>query len=229
MQLDRRYIKNVPGEIVTGKSYIIDDKEVISRPGAEIFNRDVNIATGYYSHAEGSYTTASGYASHAEGSSHALSSYSHAEGLNTTASHQGSHAEGFKTTASGNSSHSEGSNTTASGDFSHAEGYHTVASGRWQHVQGKHNIEDTEDKYAHIVGNGISNTKPSNAHTVDWSGNGWFAGKISQEGTPTEDKDVINKAYLETRLSGISIVKKTQAEYDALETKDPNTMYLIIG
>ena len=41
--------------------------------------------------------------------------------------------------------------------------------------KGKYNIEDTSDKYAHIVGNGESDTARSNAHTLDWDGKAWFA------------------------------------------------------
>ena len=58
-----------------------------------------------------------------------------------------------------------------------AMGY-TVANGADQFVQGKYNVKDTENKYAHIIGNGTSDTARSNAHTVDWSGNAWFAGDI---------------------------------------------------
>lgn len=48
-----------------------------------------------------------------------------------------------------------------------------------QHVQGKYNIKDTEEKYAHIVGNGTYNYQTyspaeSNAHTLDWEGNAWY-------------------------------------------------------
>lgn len=50
-------------------------------------------------------------------------------------------------------------------------------------AQGKYNIVDVETNvegtYAHIVGNGTSNTSRSNAYTLDWSGNGTFAGTVS--------------------------------------------------
>lgn len=62
-----------------------------------------------------------------------------------------------------------------------AIGHGTIASGEAQHVQGKYNVEDTEGRYAHIVGNGESDTARSNAHTIDWDGNAWFAGYV--EGT----------------------------------------------
>ena len=32
--------------------------------------------------------------------------------------------------------------------------------------------------YAHIVGNGINADYRSNAHTLDWDGNAWFAGNV---------------------------------------------------
>lgn len=66
----------------------------------------------------------------------------------------------------------------ANGDFSVAEGTYTRASSKYQHVQGKYNIEDSSNIYAHIVGNGTSDTARSNAHTLDWSGNAWYAGSI---------------------------------------------------
>lgn len=136
-------------------------------------------ASGMRSHAEGHNTTASETSSHAEGSDTTASgTSSHAEGYNTTASGISSHAEGSDTIASGISSHTEGSNTTASGTSSHAEGNRTIARGISQHVQGKYNVEDTENKYAHIVGGGTSNTERKNIHTLDWEGNAVFAGDV---------------------------------------------------
>lgn len=126
--------------------------------------------------------------------------YSHAEGDSSTASGYASHAEGSTTTASGVNSHAEGDYTTASGASSHAEGYGSKASSQFQHVQGKYNIEDKERKYSHIVGNGAGDAKRSNAHTLDWKGNGWYAGKLSQEGTPTEDKDLTTKKYVDDNI-----------------------------
>ena len=154
-------------------------------------------ASGYASHAEGDNTVASGNQSHAEGERTEASGYnSHAEGYKTVASNTLSHAEGNSTKASGYASHAEGDNTVASGNQSHAEGYNTISSSESQHVQGRYNIEDTENKYAHIVGNGTASTR-SNAHTLDWNGNAWFAGKLTQEGTPTDDKDLITKKYFD--------------------------------
>ena len=113
----------------------------------------------------------------------AIGSNSHAAGYNTTASGNGSHAEGTNTTASGIDSHAEGDGATASGNCSHAEGWRTTASSRYQHVQGKFNVEDSSNKYAHIVGNGTSESARSNAHTLDWNGVPWFKGRPQFGGT----------------------------------------------
>lgn len=114
---------------------------------------------------------------------------SHAEGYNATAQGYYSHAEGHNTTASGYNSHAEGYSTTAEGDYSHVEGYNTTASGGCSHVQGKCNIEDTSNIYADIIGNGASTTARSNAATVDWEGNAWFAGDVYTGSTSGTNKD----------------------------------------
>ena len=157
--------------------------------GSFSMGRKANSVVGNYSHAEGYNTTASSYGSHAEGYSTISSGkYSHAEGFDTTASADYSHAEGYSTTASGNTSHTEGFETIASGLYSHAEGYYTRAYGAYQHVQGKYNISDSQDKYAHIVGNGISFSASSNAYTLDWKGVPWFKGR-PQFGGKAQDQD----------------------------------------
>lgn len=141
---------------------------------------------GECSTAEGFNTTASGR-------------ISHAEGYYTTASNYCSHAEGFNAVASGDTSHAEGCNTVADGFSSHAEGYNTVASGRYQHVQGKYNIEDG-NVYAHIVGNGTSSA-PSNAHTLDWEGNAWFAGDVY---VGANNRVLTTKEYVDDKLLEVS-------------------------
>ena len=166
-------------------------------------------ASGFASHAEGESTTASGTSSHAEGNNTTASGiYSHAEGNNTIASSYNTHAEGCYTVASGHSSHAEGKNTKANGAYSHAEGNYTIASSENQHVQGKYNIEDTANTYAHIVGNGTSDGARSNAHTLDWNGNAWFKGKVSIDDTPTEDKDLVTKKYVDDKTEILPVANK---------------------
>ena len=128
---------------------------------------------------------------------------SSAVGMEVQASGTAAHAEGYGVRAAGNFSHAEGSFTGALKEDSHAEGYSTIAASMYQHVQGKNNIEDNLDKYAHIVGNGEDENSRANAHTLDWEGNAWFAGKLSQEGTPTEDKDLATKKYVDDKVSSL--------------------------
>lgn len=110
----------------------------------EVFNlvdsQTSNVASGSYSHAEGSSTTASGDNSHAEGS-------------NTIASGNHAHAEGYYTTAYGSASHSEGSHAQATGNYSHAEGVSVLAYGEGSHAEG-HGVQNRGaiGNYSHIEG-----------------------------------------------------------------------------
>lgn len=128
---------------------------------------------------------------------------SHAEGMYVTSSGNCSHAEGNLTKATGDGSHAEGGGTIASGNCSHAEGNLTRASSEYQHVQGKYNIEDTANKYAHIVGNGTDDNNRSNAHTLDWQGNAWYSGKVTTGAAPVEDMDLTTKKYVDDKVASL--------------------------
>ena len=150
----------------------------------EIFNDyENNVASAYYSHAEGYKTTAN-------------APYSHAEGMETVASNPSCHAEGSGTTASGNCSHAENTGCIASGSNSHAEGYHTIARGEHSHASGSHTIAGMEvfalgrynkkaEDVALVVGNGWGNDSHeyrSDALTLDYSGNLHISGKLTADG-----------------------------------------------
>lgn len=154
--------------------------------------------------ANGKITSPSGI--HAEGYKNTIgykASNSHIEGYLCTATGEIVHVEGYGSTAEGNYSHAEGRNTLSKGAYSHAEGreakavgatshaegHGTIANGKVQHAQGKWNIAMGEN-YAHVVGNGdgedivdgngkIIEKHRSNAHTLDWNGNAWFAGNVT--------------------------------------------------
>lgn len=181
-------------------------------------------ASGDMSHAEGGFTDAIGQSSHAEGNStDAVGDYSHAEGSNTTSYGSCAHVEGkssngvyssyvthessdediisyWKDTykcsiAKGEASHVEGKDNLAIGVCTHVEGTTNLALSAYQHVQGRYNLEDTEGRYAHIVGNGANDSttnwkeKRSNAHTLDWNGNAWYQGNVYVGGTNQDDAD----------------------------------------
>ena len=194
------------GKDVTGTKYTINGKDYTARSGAEIFNNYTdNKAVGEYSHAENKSVAVGDY-SHAEGKDTTASGqYSHVEGIFANALSEASHSEGISTTASGKYSHAEGAWTIASGNESHAEGRYTKASSSYQHVQGKYNIEDTEGKYAFIIGNGTSDTERSNAFAIDWNG-------LIYQNNSTDGVDI-------TRLVGKNLTGNTyvidEVEYPA--------------
>lgn len=119
--------------------------------------------------------------------------------------------QSLSSTASGIWSHAEGDNTTASGRASHAEGIDTTASGWYQHAQGKYNISDTTS--AHIVGNGTSTSKRSNAHTLDWNGNAWFAGDVYVGSTSGVNKDEGSKKLVTVDEMNEAIAAAIQAAF----------------
>ena len=173
-----------------GESYYVDGENYTGQEGAIVLNKETNKAIGKHSVAEGYYTTAIGDYSHAEGyDTTAIESYSHAEGIRTKAS-WGSHAEGTDTETRGYNSHAEGGYTLAAGSYSHAEGFQTIVNKSYQHVQGKFNVIDNNS--SHIVGNGTYDAR-SNAHTLDWNGNAWFAGDVYTGSTSGTNKDAGSK------------------------------------
>ena len=139
-------------------------------------------ASGNNSHAEGNNTTASGHYSHAEGNfTTSAGGYSHAEGNYAQTGEDGTyaHAEGSNTKALKTGAHAEGNYTEANAVFAHTEGYYTKAGSPYQHVRGKYNIVDENNTYSTIIGNGDADTNRRNIYTMDWEGNGWYAGNIT--------------------------------------------------
>ena len=178
---------------------------------------------GQGAHSEGIRTAAIGPGAHAEGKavteplgadgklqswnknaglSIAEGEASHIEGIHT---HTGpdahaAHAEGELTEAKGASAHAEGKETQAIGEASHAEGIGTIANGIGQHVQGKYNEVDENDDYAHIIGNGNNHHERSNAYTLDWEGNAWFAGNIETKNIKAEKVEATNGEFAQASI-----------------------------
>ena len=106
----------------------------------------------------------------------------------------GSFSQNQKTgTEIGTKSHAEGYQCTASSNFSHAEGCGCTAQGRNQHIKGKYNIASgtsnsiVDSDYAHIVGNGTSDSKRSNTRTLTCSGVPWYQGRPQFGGTAMDN------------------------------------------
>ena len=107
-------------------------------------------------------------------------------------------------------------NLLVSGNCGQAFGFGVQSLSNYQMVHGKDNISDSNSTYAHIVGNGTSDSARSNAYTLDWQGNGTFAGTVSsssgadyaeyfewKDGNPNNEDRV---GYIVT-LDGDKIVK----------------------
>jgi hypothetical protein len=153
-----------------------------------------NLGLGDASHVEGSNNLTQGGASHAEGTNtKAIGAQSHAEGYNTQALDAQAHAEGNGTIAKSKRSHAEGGWTQANATNAHAEGFYTYAVADSQHVQGRYNKSDAS--MAHIVGNGTGDSEDerSNAHTLDWSGNAWYAGDVEATSVTVNTVTAANK------------------------------------
>lgn len=173
------------------------------------------IACGHDSHAEGTHTVALGSYSHAEGSGYSTSLQLTGDANAVTYTYSGTESpkignvltwgnqvveitsvdeENKTITVSSTLSSKKAFNKkyvgmvigSANGLGSHVEGWRTTAIADYSHVQGRHNIVDSDKRYAHIVGNG-DNTTPSNAHTLDWDGNAWYAGDVYVGGTSQDD------------------------------------------
>ena len=127
---------------------------------------------------------------------------SHTEGSGSAAFGTAAHAEGNNTGAKGANSHAEGYLTEANGGNSHAEGVGTIANSENQHVEGAFNVADTggTGTYAHITGIGTNNNNRRNGFTVDWSGNGVFAGGVRVGANPSYDNDLTTKQYVDSKV-----------------------------
>ena len=181
---------------LTTKQYVDDAIANIEISGGTDAPSDLS---GYVTKANPEFT---GYVSMGRSTGTSAGNYSTALGKYVIAMGEASFAHGDSTSAFGVNSHAEGFSATATGTGSHAEGYNTIAASDYQHAEGKWNIEDSNNKYAHIVGNGNANKK-SNAYTLDWSGNGVFAGKVTVGKAPTSNMDVATKQYVDTAVSNV--------------------------
>ena len=79
---------------------------------------------------------------------------------------------------------------------------------------------DSKGQYSTIVGNGTSDTERSNAYTLDWEGNAWFAGDVYVHSTSGTNKDDGSKKLLDTsdllafaeEVKDVTIQKPTTAQ-----------------
>jgi len=144
------------------------------------------MANGNSSHAEGYYTNADGKYAHSEGYyAKAIGDYSHAEGVYTTVSGGSAHVGGEYNIPDDINIPAWVSRTSYEvGDrVKLTKGYYecitansdrTFTGSKWKML----NRLD----YAEIIGNGTADSARSNARTLDWNGNSWYAGNVTAAG-----------------------------------------------
>ena len=83
----------------------------------------------------------------------------------------------------------------------------------------------TRGKYAFVVGNGVDivdsgavRSIRSNAHTLDWSGNAWYAGKIYSGGQSQDDEEAVEVA-LKTDIVQPDFSQYDQAKPDYIKNR----------
>ena len=145
-----------------------------------------SIAIGFVNAVSGKNSLAIGVKNTASGGGVAVG------GWGNTASGEDALATGLMCTASGDfsivlsgvSNIASGERSVVSGQVSQATGYgsiafgnHSISASTFQFVQGKYNIQDSNNTYAHIIGNGTSTTR-SNAYALTWTGDGKYAGHV---------------------------------------------------
>jgi hypothetical protein len=150
-----------------------------------------------------------------------LGSKAVALGEDGTATGNNSVAMNYKCSATGNYSTATGYNTTASGAGSFAANNNTIAAGRAQTVIGQNNVEDTNDVYAFIIGNGPQQSTRRNALTFDWDGNLWIKGNARVGGASyAYGSELATKAYVDAAIPTVPTIS-TDISTDA--TSDTKT------
>lgn len=178
-----------------------------------IASAENSVAIGCESQASGDNAVSIGYNNNASGtSSVAIGEDNTADAQYAVSIGRGANAYGFNSVALGNCTEASnesatalGYSTVSSGYASLAAGNETIATGGAQTVLGSLNIADDNEEgstdpsqHLLILGNGNYNesTTRSNAMTIDWNGNGWFAGDIYVGSTSGRYKDTGSKKLI---------------------------------
>ena len=162
----------------------------------------------------------------------AFGSYSEALAVGAVAF--GYDAQSFKPQVSkGHGSFACGGGTSASTEYSFATGYHTFTTRRSEFTSGQYNNSVSASttfgdsgNTLFSVGNGTADNARHNAFEIRQNGDIYCS-----DGTnDVKLQDTITAtAANTTALGGLSLVKLTQAQYDALATKDNSTLYVIVN
>ena len=177
------------------------------------------VAIGNMCQAYGRYSTAFGNTNFSYGEGNFTEGCYNKAGKDQFNSQKGTHAEGCYTVAIGEGSHTEGRYTKTLNNGEHASGQYNNS------VSGSSTFGDSGNTLF-SVGNGTADNARHNAFEIRQNGDIYL-----NDGTnDVKLQDTIAAtAANTTALGGLSLVKLTQAEYDALTTKDSNVLYVIVG
>ena len=158
-----------------------------------------------------------------------------AENNDTIASGYWSHAEGAGSSATSYASHAEGKFTLAEGDSSHAEGSDTVTKNFAEHASGRYNVSSSASttfgdsgNTLFSVGNGTSAFDRHNAFEIRQNGDIYFNNGTSDVKLQDELSSKASTTYVQNNyLLKSKIWCGTQNEYDSIQNKDSETLYLI--
>ena len=137
-------------------------------------------------------------------------------GYNTSIG-QVSFASGSDNNVSGNYATAQGYNCYVSGGYASAAGRYLLVSSIDQRVEGRFNVEDTQNQYAYILGNGQSTSSRNNAYTVDWNGNATYSGIL----TAANFKGIANNFLTdnENMAAAAPLVKQLYEENQSLKSR----------
>ena len=117
-----------------------------------------------------------------------------------------------------------GNNGLAIGVSSEASGNQGIALGPNAKVTHGGSVAIGQGSKTSVVGE-VSFGGTVNAFTYNSSG----YRLLTNVHDPVNDHDAATKGYVNNRLGGLTLVSISQTDYDALVTKDPNTLYVITG
>lgn len=174
------------------------------------FNLPISAGTGDYSIKCGKTDAASG-------------TYSFAIGAN------GVKANGQCSFAGGSYSEAKGFSSMAFGRYSIANNYGEVALGFFNKSNGSSSAAgNSSGNTLFSVGNGTNSTSTTRHNAFEIRQNGDIYCSDGTNDVKLQDT-ITATASNTTALGGLKLVKLTQSEYDALATKDSNTLYVING
>ena len=243
---------NLPISAGTGSKSVIENSKTNVASGYSSHAEGENTtAHSYQCHAEGDFTSASGISSHAEGhNTKAQGNYSHSEGNGTKAYGYASHTEGQGTIANNQSEHASGQyNVSNTGSTDADNTLFSVGNGTYDARHNAFEIRqngdiyltsgNTDIKLQDHLGGGSGVTSGEVQTMIDNATSGLQ--QTLTAGTNVQINNNIISATDTTYTAGdnitisnqnvISTITKfwcgTQAQYDQITTKDPNTVYMI--